>query len=183
MFMRTERLFLRPVFPEDWRGIYRGIADFGVVSMLARAPWPYREEDAQQFCADAEAGKENRFVITLPGRSGASVIGMVGFGPRGKSGGQELGYWIGRDWQGRGFATEAVQGAVQVAEALGIAVLEAGHYLDNPASGKVLRKAGFSPTGDLEPTICMARGGETVMACRYEMPLGVNAGEVRPAAA
>ena len=183
MFMRTDRLFLRPVFPEDWRGIYRGIADYGVVSMLARAPWPYREEDARKFCADSQAGKENRFVITLPGRAGASVIGMIGFGPRGDDGGQELGYWISRDWQGRGFATEAVRGVTQVAEALGVEILEAGHYRDNPASGNVLRKAGFTPTGDLEPTICMARGGETLMARRYVLPLGVTADQVCPVAA
>jgi len=183
MFMRTERLFLRPVFPEDWRGIYRGIADFGVVSMLARAPWPYSEDDARKFCADAQAGKENRFVITLPGRAGASVIGMIGFGPQDTGGRQELGYWIGTDWQGRGFATEAVHGVTQVAEALGVEVLEAGHYLDNPASGKVLRKAGFTPTGDVEPTVCMARGGETLAARRYVKLLGDHAEQVCPVAA
>lgn len=50
MFHRTQRLFLRPVFPEDWEAIFVGIADEGVVRNLARAPWPYRADDARHFC-------------------------------------------------------------------------------------------------------------------------------------
>ena len=41
MFFRSERLFLRPVWPEDWQAILNGIADEAVVRNLARAPWPY----------------------------------------------------------------------------------------------------------------------------------------------
>ena len=40
MFFRSERLFLRPVWPEDWQAILNGIADEAVVRNLARAPWP-----------------------------------------------------------------------------------------------------------------------------------------------
>ena len=48
MFYRSERLFLRPPFPEDARGLYEGICDAGVVAMLGSAPWPYRMEDAER---------------------------------------------------------------------------------------------------------------------------------------
>ncbi|MDE1467873.1 GNAT family N-acetyltransferase [Aurantiacibacter sp. D1-12] len=183
MFMRTERLFLRPVFPEDWRGVYRGIADENVVRNLARAPWPYCEHDARKFCADAQAGSENKFVITLPSEQGAPIIGMIGFGPRQDGGPDELGYWIGRAWQRRGFATEAVRGVIEVAEALGLKALGAGHYIDNPASGKVLRKAGFTETGEIDRTICMARGGEMLPTRRFVKWLGADADSYRPAAA
>ena len=33
MFLRTERLFLRPPFPEDWRAIYRGVGDEDMVQI------------------------------------------------------------------------------------------------------------------------------------------------------
>ena len=40
-------------------------------------------------------------------------------------------------------------GAVlSVARALGHRRIEASHFLDNPASGRVLRKLGFTPTGE-----------------------------------
>ena len=51
MFYRSERLFLRPAFPEDAREIYDGICDAGVVQMLASVPWPYRPADAEEYCA------------------------------------------------------------------------------------------------------------------------------------
>ena len=110
MFMRTERLFLRPVFSEDWRDVYRGIADENVVRNLARAPWPYTEDDARQFCAKANDGEGHRFAITLPQAKGAPVIGLIGY-DLSADGGYELGYWIGKAWEGRGFATEAGRGA------------------------------------------------------------------------
>ncbi|WP_340589390.1 GNAT family N-acetyltransferase [Erythrobacter alti] len=182
MFMRTQRLFLRPVFAEDWRDVFCGIADEAIVRNLARAPWPYTEDDARSFCAGANSETRTRFAITLPEKQGAPVVGMIGFEPV-EGGGEELGYWIGKDWQRRGFATEAVCGVVRLAEALGIPSLEAGHFVDNPASGKVLRNAGFEETGELLPTQSNGRGGAQVLARRYVNWIGENAGSVRPAAA
>ncbi|WAT17838.1 GNAT family N-acetyltransferase [Aurantiacibacter sp. MUD11] len=167
MFMRTERLFLRPLFPEDWREIYRGIADFGVVSMLARAPWPYRPADAVAFARKPVPNGALKFAITLPELSGAPLIGMIGIEPMDDSG-HELGYWIGHKWQRRGYATEAAKGVLEISDTLGIERVEAGHYLENAASGKVLRAAGFVETGEVRPTSCLARGGELVLARRYE---------------
>lgn len=165
MFMRTERLFLRPTFPEDWRDIHRGIADFRIVSMLARAPWPYREADAKAFCASPTPAGAMKFAVTLPDVAGAPVIGQVGIEPGDE--GYELGYWIGREWQRRGYASEAVRGVLQTARALGIERVHAGHYLENAASGKVLKANGFIETGEIRPTACAARGGELVLARRY----------------
>lgn len=182
MFMRTERLFLRPVFPEDWRGVYRGIADENVVRNLARAPWPYTEDDARQFCANANADSRTRFVITLPEEKGAPIIGMIGF-ERLDGAGDELGYWVGRAWQQRGYATEAVHGVIELAEALGSESLEAGHFLDNPASGKVLRKAGFVDTGEIRPMASAGRGGEKVLCRRLVRHLRDAPESYRPAAA
>ena len=118
MFMRTERLFLRPVFPEDWREVYRGIADFGVVSMLARAPWPYRPADAMMHCRKPAPAGAMKFAVTLPELAGAPVIGQIGIEPDAE--GHELGYWIARQWQRRGYASEAVRGVLDMAAALGV---------------------------------------------------------------
>ncbi len=172
MFMRTDRLFLRPVFPEDWREIYRGIANYGIVRMLARAPWPYTCADAIAYCGRPATGKAMKFAITLPERTGAPIIGQIGIERDDE--GEELGYWIGREWRGRGYATEAVRGVLDMATALGLKRVNAGHYLENPASGKVLKKNGFVETGEVRPTACAARGGEVILARRYICDLTRN---------
>lgn len=183
MFMRTDRLFLRPIFQEDWREIYRGIADESIVRMLARAPWPYSEEDARNFCAGLTKGTEYCFAITVPGVTGAPLVGTVGFGPQAKRGTHEVGYWVAPDWQGQGIATEAVSGIVRMAEALGVSCLEASHFLDNPGSGRVLRKAGFTDTGEIRPMKSAGRANEKVLARRYIKPLAEPAFSLQPAAA
>jgi len=169
MFYRSERLFLRPAFPEDAREIYEGICDAGVVQMLARAPWPYRLADAEEFCALPADSQAPRFVITLPEAKGAPIVGGVGFHPN--ADGIGLGYWIARNHWGRGYATEAARGALAVGRALGLGRVTAGHYLDNPASGRVLRKLGFRETGEVRPAFCQARGGELVLSRRYALEL------------
>ena len=165
MFMRTERLFLRPVFPEDWRDVYRGIADFDVVSMLARAPWPYRPADAVMHCRKPAPAGAMKFSVTLPEVAGAPVIGQIGIEPDAE--GRELGYWIAPRWQRRGYASEAVRGVLEMAAALGVEQVNAGHYIENPASGRVLINNGFVETGEIRPTSCAARDGDLVLARRY----------------
>lgn len=169
MFMRTERLFLRPTFPEDWREIYRGINDAGVVRMLAKAPWPYLPENAQDFCNAPRDPLDLRLVITLPGPDGAPVIGAIGMDCSADV--PEVGYWIARGHRGKGYASEALRGVLQIARSLGVKQLQAGHYIDNPASGAVLRKAGFRSTGEVQPTHALGRGGQMVLARRYALAL------------
>lgn len=169
MFIRSARLFLRPAFPEDSREVYEAICDAGIVSMLAQAPWPYLREDAEEFCARPADPLAPRFVVTLPGARGAPIIGTVGFDRR--EGGLDMGYWIARDHWGRGYATEAGRAALEVVRALGHRRVQAGHYVDNPASGRVLRKLGFRETGEISPAFCRARNGELVLARRYVLDL------------
>ena len=158
MFHVTERLLLRPAWPEDAEALFGGIADEGVVRNLARAPWPYLPEHARQFVMREVDSKVPGFLLTLPGSHGSKIIGGAGLGET--DSGVELGCWIARPFWGQGFATEAARGVIAVAKALGYARLEAGHFTDNPASGRVLRKLGFCPTGKVAPRYSCARGEE-----------------------
>lgn len=56
MFIRSERLFLRPGWPEDWAELLALIDDESVVRNLARAPWPYSPADARAFASQAADG-------------------------------------------------------------------------------------------------------------------------------
>ena len=69
-----------------------------------------------------------------------------------------MGYWIARGFWGRGFATEACMALAEMAKALGLVSLEGSHFVDNPASGRVLEKLGFQPLGIIAPRMSCARG-------------------------
>jgi RimJ/RimL family protein N-acetyltransferase len=162
MFIRSERLFLRPAWPEDWAELHALIDDEAVVRNLARAPWPYGSDDARSFVAKAQGTCHPHFFVTLPGATGARLIGCVGLVE--EEGQTELGYWIARPYWGLGFATEAGRAVLAMARSHGLPPLIAGHFIDNPASGAVLRKLGFRPTGQIVPRFSRARGVEVPCA-------------------
>ena len=169
MFIRTERLFLRPGWPEDWPELLTQICDERIVRNLARAPWPYGPDDARSFAAQAQDPRCPNFFVTVPSAQGARLIGSCGLGLH--DGEVELGYWIARDEWGQGYATEAARAVLRMARVLGHRRIVAGHFLDNPGSGRVLAKLGFRPTGAVRPRFCLARGHEAP-AAGYEIVLG-----------
>ena len=169
MFIRSERLFLRPGWPEDWAELLTAIGEQAVVRNLATAPWPYTMDDAMAFARRPQEKLLPHFVVTLPGGDGARLIGSAGLARRGDE--VELGYWIARSHWGQGYATEAVRAVLRLAVALGHRRLIASHFADNPASGRVLAKVGFRRTG--ERTLRFSEGrGTAAASLHYEAELG-----------
>ena len=154
MFHVTTRLLLRPFWSDDWQQVFDGIADEGVVRNLARVPWPYAEDDARSWTRRSQDCCFPSFAV-IESASGR-LIGSAGIA--GDDDKTELGYWIRRDAWGHGYATEAARGVIEIARMLGHRRLVAGHFIDNPASGAVLRKAGFVATGQRRRRFSLARG-------------------------
>jgi len=170
MFARTERLLLRPGFPEDAPALAAAIGDEQVVRNLGRVPWPYSLADAEAFLAMPRDPRLPTCLITERTASAPVIVGGCGLHRR-QSGAVELGYWIARPHWGRGLATEAARAVIDIARALRLPAIEAGHFLDNPASGRVLEKLGFRATGVIAPRFCLGRG-EDVPARMHRLELG-----------
>lgn len=157
MFHRTERLLLRPGFAEDAPELARAIGDEAIVRNLANAPWPYSEEDARAFLGADISTRLPNMVLALVTRGAPRIVGGCGIAEAAE-GGLELGYWIARPYWGLGFATEAARAVMAIARATGLRDIRSGRFVDNPASGRVLAKVGFRPTGRTEPRFSKGRG-------------------------
>ena len=157
MFARTERLLLRPGFPEDAPALAAAIADEQILRHLATAPAPYRMRDATAFLATPRDPVLPSLLVFERTAGAPELVGSCGLGRR-PSGAIELGYWIARSHWGQGFATEAGTALIDMARALGVPALEGSHFLDNPASGRVLEKLGFTARGVIAPRFSCARG-------------------------
>jgi RimJ/RimL family protein N-acetyltransferase len=173
MFARTERLLLRPSWPEDARELYCAIADEGIVRNLARAPWPYTPEEAERFAALEHSERYPTFLLMQRTDGAPRLVGACGLGER--DGEAELGYWIARAYWGLGYASEAARAVIGVARAIGHKRIIAGHFTDNPASGHVLRKLGFNATGKTEPRYSLGRG-KKVPCALYDKELADDDG-------
>lgn len=166
MFARTSRLLLRPGWQEDARALHAAMADESIVRNLARAPWPYRLADAEAFLAREPDPRLPLFLAFNRTQGKPLLIGGCGIG-RQEDGGLELGYWIARPYWGLGFATEATRAVMQIARSTGLSGISCSHFVDNPASGRVMRKIGFRPTGDFVRRYSAGRG-EEALAVMYE---------------
>jgi len=151
--LTTERLVLRAPVRSDVGRIAQFAGDFEVARMTARIPYPYGLADAEAWLDMVEA-EGGAFAITREDE----FIGCCGFAAL-DAHAAEIGYWIGRPWWGQGLGTEAVRALVAYAFASDPVRrrLVASRFADNPASGRVLEKAGFRPTGETEH-FCAARG-------------------------
>jgi len=164
MFARTERLMLRPGWTEDAPALARAIGERAIVRNLAMAPWPYELADAERFLAREPDPLLPDLLMFVRTRGAPRLIGGMGL-HRDAAGEAELGYWIARPYWGLGFATEAGRAVVALAHrSLKLPRIVAGHYLDNPASGRVLRKLGFRPTGEIARRRSLGRAAEVPCA-------------------
>ena len=158
MFARTERLTLRPGWIEDAPLLARAAGHEAVIRNTRRMPWPYALGDAEAFLRTPQT-PHTPALLAFAHESGAvRLVGGVGLSAM-DGGGVELGYWITPDAWGCGYATEAAGAVLAMAAALRIPRVQARHFADNPASGRVLGKLGFRPTGEQSLGESRARGG------------------------
>lgn len=146
MELPTERLTLRPWRRGDEDALVREANDVEVWRTVRdRFPHPYTRADAERWIGHTLGlpGPPRNFAIVV----GGAAVGGVGLELREDVHRctAEVGYWLGRAWWGRGFATEAVRRVVDYGfETFGSVVRIEGHvFATNRASARVLEKAGF----------------------------------------
>jgi len=156
--IETKRLKLRGMRMSDAQRVSTLCGEPAVARMILRAPLPYLPIAAEGWILTLAARKRlaEEFVYAVD-LEGEGLIGVVGAHKAGENA-FEVGYWFGRPYWGRGFATEALSAFVPEAHALG--PLQAGHFVDNPASGRVLQKGGFTYTGEIANLFSLARGAK-----------------------
>ncbi len=158
--LQTSRLVLRPLAPADAAPMTPLAADAGVARMTTSIPHPFSQDMAEGFIARMQAADHASEMVLTVRRADGVFMGVLGVHPT-DGPASELGYWIGRPFWGAGYMTEAVTAALDWArDSWGRRVLTSGHFADNDASGRVLAKAGFLYTGEVEPRFSVARGEE-----------------------
>ncbi|MGY6552590.1 MAG: GNAT family N-acetyltransferase [Erythrobacter sp.] len=139
MFHRSQRLLLRPIWPEDRRAVLAGLDGHQIPQFLARAPAIIRTSEGDHplfpVCA-----------ITLAANS--DVIGCTSLGPLAEAVAVRFGVWIAPRHRGHGFASEAGDAMIRIAKALGHEAMTAEPASDDPASEPLLRKLWFQPSAD-----------------------------------
>jgi RimJ/RimL family protein N-acetyltransferase len=114
-----------------------------VATMTAAIPHPYTAAMAEEWIGgkDDEAGLHYTYAVLR--RADEALVGAVGLRPN-PAAEDMLGYWIGRPYWGRGYATDAATATLAFAfTLLNVESVHARHLERNPASGRVLAKCGM----------------------------------------
>lgn len=147
--LATERLVLRPFTLADAEAVQRLAGAEAIADTTLNIPHPYADGLAEAWIeSHADAFQDRERVALAIADSGANLVGAISlrldFGHKRA----ELGYWIGLPYWGRGYATEAAVAMVGYGfKELGLNRIFAHHLARNPASGRVLEKAGFVHEG------------------------------------
>ncbi|HEY6968920.1 MAG TPA: GNAT family N-acetyltransferase [Candidatus Angelobacter sp.] len=154
-YLCTRRLRLRLLKPADAPEIARLLVrDSEAVQMTASMTDPMTEVAALDWIERRTSTDQHVFAILLV--NSGEFIGSIGLG-----GAREMpyvGYWLGRPHWNQGYATEALQALIDYARWQGITSLQADTFPDNPASARVLAKAGFKNVGRIKMNLPL-RGG------------------------
>ena len=165
--LETERLVLRTPTLADVKAIANIANDPRIAENLRRLPHPYRVKDAETFIGSLARSRERVFLI----EHDDDLIGVASLDFTNGSA-PELGYWLGVDHWGKGFATEAARAAIDHAfEEFDADRVQAGARVTNPASRHVLEKCGFQWTG-VELHRFVALGSSTPVDC-FRLDRGV----------
>lgn len=135
---------LRPLEDSDLPNLVQYAGNKAIFDRLTDAfPHPFTEEAGKTFIA-RQTSKDPAEVLAID--LDGELIGRIGIHPKSDVDrlNAELGYWIGEPFWGRGIMPKAISLMVPYAfDHFDIHRIFARPYGDNPASQRVLEKAGF----------------------------------------
>ncbi len=151
--LRTERLLLRALALSDAPRVKQLAGHPDIAAVTTNIPHPYPVALAERWIASHEPNRRAGRSLELGIEHRSMLVGSVSLMNMAE-GRANVGYWLGVDFWGRGLMTEAVTALAEYAfETIGLQELRAIHMWRNPASGRVLQKAGFRRIGAEQRTL------------------------------
>ncbi len=148
--MLPERVLCSPIVlrhfrPDDATGVQQLASERAVSDTTAVVPHPYRDGIAEAWIAthenDRASGRQYTFAVVRA--VDELLVGAIALRPVADEH-ENVGYWIGRQYWGHGYATAATRAVIALAfSCLDCQQITASHLVRNPASGRVLENCGL----------------------------------------
>lgn len=127
--------------------------NYNLYKGTASLPYPYTEDAAASWIKNHEENFNSDIIyeFAITDKTTGKLYGSICLTNKKSNQNGELGYWIGEEYWGNGYATEAAKALIEFAfQKKGFHKVFARHYASNPASGKVMEKAGMTYEGTLK---------------------------------
>jgi len=150
--IETERLVLRPFVDGDAPRISQLAGDEAVSDMTLRIPHPYSAEMALEWISTHQKIRDRGLALfyAVDLKESGELVGSNGIEIDPINSRGDIGYWIGREYWKKGYATEGAAGLLRFGfDVLRLHKVSAHHFARNEASGRVLEKIGMIREGFL----------------------------------
>ena len=172
LMMETDRIVLRPWRESDAVALFKYASDQDVGP---RAGWPpHKSVEESLEVIQTVFRNDTTWAIEL--KATGEAIGAIGYlpceGNNLPSRDEEplLGYWVGKPYWNQGICTEALGLMIDhIRRTTDIPSLISSHFIDNPASGRVMEKCGFIPTGETCVDASLAGSDRPMRVLRLEI--------------
>ena len=154
--LHTERLHLRKLGVDDVYALIKYANNYNVSDNILNMKYPFDEPAAMFRLAYVLQGfkAKTRYVFAIISKKHRELIGEISLHLSDDRKKAELGYWVGEPLWNNGYTSEAVAVVVRFGfQELNLNLIAASWSEENPASGRVLEKNGFSMTA-YTGTIC-----------------------------
>lgn len=148
--LQTERLVLRPFALSDAPEVQRLAGDWAIADTTLNIPHPYADGVAEEWIAGHRAAfdESKGLSLAITAKAGGTLLGAISLMAIVPDHQAKLGYWIGKAFWNQGYCTEAAREVMRYGfEELGLRRIHAWHIARNPASGRVMHKAGMRQEG------------------------------------
>ena len=150
MNLMTERLLLNSFKIEEAELVTKLAGNIRVVEMTASIPYPYYVPTAVNWIQSHEKqmSEDHNYIFAIRLKESEQLIGCINIGLNLKHERGYVGYWVGYDYWGKGYCTEALKEIVRFGfEEKKVNKIWAEHKTFNIASGKVMEKIGMKHEG------------------------------------
>lgn len=165
--LHTEHLTLSRFTVEDAPAVHKNLYSSGAVCRnLLLKPGMSLEEarENMQWLVDAYETKEDFFQWAV--RENGECVGRMSLSVNRRFSGGTVAYYLAEKVWGKGYMTEILKRVIDFCfDDLGLNRVEADHFARNPASGRVMEKAGMKREGLMRQKYC--KDGEFLDAVLY----------------
>lgn len=164
--LETERLILRPFVDGDAPRVAQLAGDKTVSDTTLRIPYPYSEAMVLGWIGKHGSIRDRGLALfyAIDLKESAELVGSIGIDVYLIDSRATIGYWVGKNYWNRGYATEAGSILLEyVFNVMKFHRVDSHHFARNEASGRVLEKLGMKREGLLREHILNSGSWEDVI--------------------
>ena len=137
--LHTENLVIKKPSEKHLKSLIKELNNWNISKWLIEVPYPYSIDDAKYW---VKKTKQDQYSLNIYLKN--KLIGGVSLSNQRENSKWELGYWIGEEYWGNGYAIEACENLISYFfSKTNNSIIYASHMKDNIKSKKIIIKLGF----------------------------------------